>query len=75
MKCLLFKKEEIEVLLEISAGEVQRYSDIIATLPAERLTIAFDLLKAKYEGRVKTFKEMLKFGKVIDYEYDYDKSN
>jgi hypothetical protein len=73
MKCLLFKKEEIEALLEISAGEVQRYSDIIETLPKERSTLTFDLLKAKYEGRVKTFNEMLKFGKEI--EYDYDKSN
>jgi hypothetical protein len=72
MKCLLIKKEEIEFLLEISAGEVQRYSDIIETLPKERTSIAFELLKAKYEGRVKTFQEMLKFSKEIDWEYDYE---
>ena len=67
MKYLLFNVEEIQALLVISAGEVQRYSDIIATLPAERTSITFDLLKAKYEGRVKTFEEMLRFGKEIDY--------
>jgi methyl coenzyme M reductase subunit D len=72
MKCLLFKKEEIELLLKISVGEVQRYSDIIETLPKERTSIGFELLKAKYEGRVKTFEEMLKFGKEIDWEYDYE---
>jgi cell fate regulator YaaT (PSP1 superfamily) len=67
MKCLLFSIEEIQALLVISAGEVQRYSDIIKTLPAERSSITFEILKAKYEGRVKTFEEMLKFGKEIDY--------
>ena len=68
MKCLLFKKEEIEALLEISAGEIQRYSDIIKTLPVEHTLITFEILKAKYEGRVKTFEEMLKFGKEIEYD-------
>ena len=47
MKCLLFKKEEIEALLEISAGEIQRYSDIIKTLPVEHTLITFEILKAK----------------------------
>ena len=73
MKCILFNIEEIQLLLQISAGEVQRYSDIIKTLPAERTSIGFELLRAKYEGRVKTFEEMLKFGKEI--EYNDDKSN
>jgi methyl coenzyme M reductase subunit D len=73
MKCILFKKEEIEALLQISAGEVQRYKDIIETLPKERTSITFEVLQSKYEGRVKTFQEMLKFGKEI--EYDYDQSN
>jgi len=68
MKMLLFNIEEIQALLQISAGEVQRYSDIIATLPVDRTDITFEILKAKYEGRVKTFEEILRFGKEIDYD-------
>jgi hypothetical protein len=73
MKCLLFKKELIEALLELSAGEVQRWSDKIETLSDKDNGIVFEKLKSKYEGRVMTFNEMLKFGKEI--EYDYDQSN
>lgn len=68
MKCLLFNVEEIEALVVISAGEVQRYTDIIATLPVDRTSIVFELMKAKYEGKLKTLEEMLKFGKKIDYD-------
>ena len=71
MKYLLFNIEEIEALLAISVGEVQRYSDIIKTLPENSNPIVFELLKAKYEGRVLVFKEMLKFGKEIDYDERY----
>lgn len=73
MKCLVVKKELIEALLKLSAGEVQRWSDTIEKLPDNGNSIVFEKLKSKYEGRVMTFNEMLKFGKEI--EYDYDKSN
>jgi hypothetical protein len=68
MKCLLFKKEDVEALLKLSAGEVQRYKDIIATLPENSNPINFETLKSIYEGRVMTFEEMLRFGKEIDYD-------
>jgi hypothetical protein len=58
---LVFELEEVEKLLEVSQGEVQRYEDMAKANP-DGNTFGMLLLKAKYEGRVKTFEEMLKFG-------------
>jgi hypothetical protein len=63
MKYIAFPIEEVEELLKIARGEVMRYEDIIKTLPSERSSYVFELIKEKWKGKVQTFEEMLKFGK------------
>ena len=62
-KYLLFEIEEVEALLEIAKGEVMRYEDM---KPFGRENdLGCLLMKRKWEGKVQTFEEMLKFGKKI----------
>lgn len=68
MKYIAFDIDEINIALEISRGEVMRYEDIIneekSTFPEK--IVMHELMKAKWQGKVDTLEEILKFGKEIE---------
>jgi hypothetical protein len=62
MKYLVFEIKEIETLLEFAKGEVLRYTDMKPFGNANDLGCM--LMKSKWQGKVDTFEEMLKFGAI-----------
>jgi hypothetical protein len=68
MKYIAFPIDEIDTVLELCIGEVNRYTDI---LQAEENNGAVDrpknigaqMLKAKWEGKVEVLGDMLRYGK------------
>jgi hypothetical protein len=64
MKYIVFETEEIETVLEIAKGEVQRYTDMEKNEHSN--TFGLLLLKTKWQAKVDTLEEVLKFGKQID---------
>lgn len=64
MKYIAFPIDEINAVLEICKGEVNRYSDIINGNNANDLSAR--LIKANWEGKVETIEEMIKFGTECD---------
>jgi len=62
-KYIYFEVEEIEKLLEIAEGEVNRYENIMKTLANEgRTTIGHNFMCTKWEARRDTIKEILEYG-------------
>ena len=59
MKYIAFPVEEIDTILEICVGEVNRWTD----MDKDGKDIPSQLIKAKWEGKVEALGEMLKFGK------------
>ncbi len=63
---LVFEIEEVETLLEIARGEVMRYEDMAKKQPDK--AVVCEIYKSKWKGKVETFEEMFKFGKITKIE-------
>ena len=68
MKYIAFPIEEIDAVMEICVGEVNRYSDFIMNEDEDKNCIMNHIIKAKWEGKVEALGEMMKFGKEINIE-------
>ena len=62
MKYIVFPIDEIDKVLEISVGEVNRYKDMMES-DEPNIVYGATLRKAKWQGKVEALQEMLKFGK------------
>ena len=62
MKYIVFPIDEIDKVLEISVGEVNRYKDMMES-GEPNIVYGATLRKAKWQGKVEALQEMLKFGK------------
>lgn len=60
MKYIAFPIDEIDIVLEICVGEVNRYTDMEKN--GHPNIVGVQLTKAKWEGKVEALQEMLKFG-------------
>ena len=60
MKYIAFPIDEIDTVLEICVGEVNRYTDMMED--EEKNGVVLQMKKAKWEGKVEALGEMLKFG-------------
>jgi len=61
MKYIAFPIDEIDAILEICVGEVNRYTDMIKSDKVMN-KVAAHMVKSKWEGKVEALGEMLKFG-------------
>jgi len=59
MKYIAFPIDEIDRVMEICVGEVNRYKDILKDKPYD---IPAQAMRTKWEGKVEALQEMLKFG-------------
>jgi hypothetical protein len=59
MKYIAIPIDEIDTVMEICVGEVNRYTDILENDPTN---IGAQMLKSKWQGKAEALGELLRFG-------------